>query len=72
MHLRQKTRWLKLGAWLTILLTVVSCSFLGYSVASDSGDSTVEVTRIVRETVIVNNPVEPVVVEVTRRVEVTR
>jgi hypothetical protein len=78
MHLKEKTRWLKFGALLTILLTTLSCSLLGYSLVSESGDTAVEVTRIVRETVIVpgsdtvitTTPLPPVVVEVTR--EVTR
>jgi hypothetical protein len=78
MHMRQNTHWLKLGAMLMILLTTLSCSFLGYSLVPESSDSGVEVTRIVRETVIVpgsdtiitTTPLPPVVVEVTR--EVTR
>jgi hypothetical protein len=78
MHLRKNTHWLQMGALLIILLTTLSCSFLGYSLISESGDSITEVTRIVRETVIVpgsdtvitTTPLPPVVVEVTR--EVTR
>ena len=74
MQTKQNSKWIKGATFALMMLSTLACSLFGFDLTGTSGQ-TVEVTRIVRETVIVPGSdtvitVAPVIVEVTRQVEV--
>ena len=76
MQPERNSKWIKRASFVLVLLSTLACTVFGWDLTGTSG-GTVEVTRIVRETVIVPGSdtvitSAPVVVEVTREVEVTR
>ena len=76
MQPERNSKWIKRASFVLVLLSTLACTVFGWDLTGTSSGP-VEVTRIVRETVIVPGSdtvitSAPVVIEVTREVEVTR
>lgn len=76
MQTKQNSKWIKRATFGLVIFSTLACSLFGFDMTGTSGQ-TVEVTRIVRETVVVPGSdtvitVAPVIVEITHEVEVTR
>jgi hypothetical protein len=70
------SKWIKRVSFALVLLSTLACTIFGFDLTGTSGQ-TVEVTRIVPQTVIVAGSdtvitAPPVIIEITRQVEVTR
>jgi hypothetical protein len=71
MQFGRNSKWIKGITLGLVLISTMACVVFGWDLTSTAGQ-TVEVTRIVRETVIVPGSDTVVTSEVTRQVEVTR